>query len=187
MKIRTFASAATALGLTVALGLTEAASAQAVTTSVRPAACNRIEVGDSMPYTVPGFDVVGTVSQQYDSCSGNTIAHWDWNLMASTVPGFYNLKVTLGLGSMGFYGGVPDWDWTNTKTFSQTPGGGFDYALRHGAASPDSWRAGAIIDNSGCAAWTSQHWYANGSETAGPYAGCGDTQNLTQIPWTRPY
>jgi len=40
-------------------------------------------------------------------------------------------------------------------------------------ASPDAWRAGADINESGCIQWSSLHYYGDGSEWDGPRGGCG--------------
>lgn len=163
--------------------------ATAGTAHAAPLGCAPFQVGSSEAYNVnyPDFQgIAGTIAQVYDPCgsigpAGYTYAQWTWN--PAFQQQYASSTVTLGLGSMGLYDGQALWMRTDTAGTSPTT----LYAGKdHASAKPDSWRAGAIIDDSACAAWTSQHYYANGTETAGHYAGCNDVTNISSIPWTQP-
>ncbi|WP_327064270.1 hypothetical protein OG500_00190 [Kitasatospora sp. NBC_01250] len=179
MRIRTIATAAAA-ALTMGVGTAGTANAAALATT----SCNAEQVGDSQNYTAYGM-TAGNISQIYNGC-GDVLAEWIWNY--SFVKAHPNSVVRVAIASAGYQGGAPvDPLSFSTAYTTATQGYVVDSILVpiHNA-SPDSWRAGAELDYSGCAAWSSQHYYGNGSETAGPYAGCNDWPNVNQIPWTRP-
>jgi hypothetical protein len=181
MLRRTFTAAAAAV---LAAGVATAGTAHAA-----PLECGIRQVGDPENYNVNygGFHgVAGTIAQVYDACgtigpAGYTYAQWTWK--PAFQQQFPTATVLLGLGSMGLHDGQALWMTTYTAGSSPTT---VFAGKDHASANPDSWRAGAELDYSGCAAWTSQHYYANGTETAGPYAGCNDVTNISSIPWTQP-
>lgn len=176
--------------LVVATTATSALLAPTAGAHAKPSgSCDPAQVGDSQSYTYSTGENVGTITQFYEPCSADgladTVAKWTWNAdFASNHPSAY---VYFGFGSVGLDNGVPDFSsYANAGDSASSGQYAWYYARPHGDAKPDSWRAGAELDSSGCAAWTSQHYYATGAETAGPYAGCGDTGNVSQISWTRP-
>jgi hypothetical protein len=164
------------------MGLGTAGTANAETRAT--AACSTFQVGDSQNYTAPGNVNVGNISQLYDSCTGDTIAQWIWDY--SFVQAHGDSYIQLSLASMGSNKGVTGFPTLQYASQAASTNYVLQTAEPHSYATPDSWRAGAELDGSGCVAWTSQHYYAIGAETAGPYAGCNDDHNLTQIPWTQP-
>ncbi|MBX7548065.1 hypothetical protein ABZX95_10530 [Streptomyces sp. NPDC004232] len=143
-------------------------------------ACTSFQVGDKMPYGANGM-TAGWISQWYSTCNGYTYGRWDWNTNFMLAhPG---RQVVFGVESDSIDGGQPHFG----GVLNSTPGNPlFAYwGKPHTDASDNIWRAGAELDNSGCVAWSSAHNYNNGSEVAGPYAGCND-RNWSQIPWTAP-
>jgi hypothetical protein len=141
-------------------------------------------VGDSEVYNAYGM-VAGTIRQVYDACgeigpAGYTYAAWTWN--SAFQQAHNGSHVELILGSMGMADGAVQF---GPYYYANGPATVY-FGMPHASAKPDSWRAGAILDGGDCAAWTSQHYYANGTETAGPYGGCNDVINISSIPWTAP-
>ncbi|KOV58045.1 hypothetical protein [Streptomyces sp. MMG1121] len=183
---RAVALASVTLASVGAIGLGGTADAETRAT----APCGRSQEGKAETYNAYGM-VAGTVTQIYDSCSKHVIAEWTWDSRYVKAFAARESVVDFGYGSEGLSGGVPDFSSESTATDAYNTGQlTWDYASGEGRsiydASPTSWRAGADLDNSGCAAWTSQHYYATGYDTAGPYGGCNDTGNVRQIPWTQP-
>jgi hypothetical protein len=173
--------AASIAGLALALGTV--GGAQAASVRATAAACSISQVGDSEQYGNNNM-VMGTIVQEFDSCAyggdTHTIAQWYWNPAYTQLYG--HPDITLYLASMGYDNGNVDLYIHVYPTTDDT----ITFPEPVHAANPDSWRAGATIGNGTCVAWTSQHYYATGIETAGPYAGCNDNWNIQWIPWTQP-
>ncbi|MFD0345020.1 hypothetical protein ACFQ0M_00890 [Kitasatospora aburaviensis] len=176
MRLRTIATAAAAA---LTMGVGTAGTANAATLAA--ASCSGRQVGVSQNYTAYGM-TAGNISQIYNGC-GTVVAQWIWNY--SFVQAHPNSFIRVTLASAGYNGGAPVTPLSVERAAIAAHGYKVESLLMDiDKASPASWRAGAELDFSGCAAWSSQHYYGNGSETAGPYAGCNDWQNVNQIPWT---
>ncbi|MER7849935.1 hypothetical protein ABTZ03_39045 [Kitasatospora sp. NPDC096077] len=175
MHLRALAAAAAAV---TALSLATAGTAQAQPQS--STACGSSGVGESMAYNSNGM-VAGWISQFYDSCTLYTYGRWDWN--QDFMAAHPNRTVSFGVGSVSVNAARPNFG----LAMNSTPGNAVFgvFGEDHRDAGDNTWRAGAELDSSGCVAWTSAHNYNNGTESAGPYAGCNDWL-MTQIPWTAP-
>ncbi|WP_395292241.1 hypothetical protein ACF9IK_00470 [Kitasatospora hibisci] len=177
MRLRTIAIATAA-----ALGMGVGTAGTANAASPATASCSGRQVGVSQNYTAYGM-TAGNISQIYNGC-GAVVARWIWNY--SFVQAHPDSFIRVALASAGYRGGAPVTPLSVERASATTTYKVDSLWMDIHSADPDSWRAGAELDFSGCAAWSSQHYYGNGSETAGPYAGCNDWQNVNQIPWTRP-
>lgn len=173
----------------IALGLCLATVGSADAASVHLVACGSypVQVGDKVAYN--NKMVAGWVSQWYDPCVNasdndtNLYAKWQWNPAYTEAHG--TPAVRLYMGSMGRDNGQV----FEVASFAGDTSPDFDLnspEIGIHSANPDSWRVGGAIAGSDCLAWTSQHYYATGTETAGPYGGCGDNVNISTIPWTKP-
>lgn len=182
---RVTAVAAATAALTSALVSANATAAHA-------SVCTYI-VGDPEVYYWQGVKA-GTIEQYYDPCGwwrgnpGDVAAVWVWDQNFQNHYDYRHFNVSLGFGSMGLEDGAVRW--ADLDYVADTTGSVLFNTVPHSDANPASWRVGAMLDyygdGRGCVAWTSQHYYANGAETAGPYAGCGDDVNIKTIPWTQP-
>ncbi|WP_035805123.1 hypothetical protein [Kitasatospora mediocidica] len=138
------------------------------------AGCGLQNIGSPGNYQTPdGY--AGQVEQVYDSCNGDVYAHWQWS--NDFIQRFGSRKLRVAVGSPSYEYDLPFW--TDIVTPSQgkdvwfTNEPGQNYGLYHGWAGNDDWRAGAMLDESGCVAWGTLHNY-NGYDEAGPYGGCND-------------
>ncbi|MEU8974591.1 hypothetical protein AB0D11_35910 [Streptomyces monashensis] len=114
--------------------------------------CGRSGEGKAETYNAYGM-VAGTITQIYDSCSRHVTAERTWDSRYVAAFAARGSVVDFGYGQ-GLDGGVPDFASESTATDANNTGQlASDYASGEGRsiydASPDSWRVGADLDNSG--------------------------------------
>lgn len=193
------------------LGLGGAAHAQATAAShpahkhgVRNPAATRapatgcvINVGLPGDYYYKGVRA-GQIEQQFDICPGDSdyhhvMAHWQWDGAFQANPANAGVYVYLAVGSP-FWSGPPGsgsgGTWWNSlsggPSFVNGPKDAYTVdPYSYNVASPDEWRAGAMLGQgptaSGCTQWGSLHYYGDGSEQDVPVGGCGSRYSTAPI------
>ncbi|SEK95159.1 hypothetical protein [Streptacidiphilus jiangxiensis] len=159
-KARRVATALAATTIAMA-GLTAtAADANAAT---RQPACGWINIGSPGNYTLEG-SYAGQVEQEYNTCNGTVMAHWQWSTGYRNAHPYASVDVQAV--SWGNYPEVTDQASDLNAIDNQNVYSG---GTNIHNANPDEWFAYALVtgdDGASCryAAGGSVHAYANGSD-----------------------
>ncbi|WP_330328422.1 hypothetical protein OHS33_00855 [Streptomyces sp. NBC_00536] len=167
---RTSSRTGRARAIAVAVGATAALAAAVVAAPTASAAaparttgtlsCGWINIGLPGSYWSYNNEYAGQVEQEYNTCNGNVMAHWQWASGYQSNHPNASVYIT-AQGADGHYvngsGGTPSKDV-------------FTWARNIHDSNPDEWYATAYVsDGCGRYAYGTDHNYADGGSLWGPY------------------